>query len=223
MGVDAKMFARVPRAVPDDEVRALRIALGDAFGAKKFWIFRGKNGGEAPLDDAYSEECGFDSGRHCIERVREFTQDGEKILPREGETLLRVYPASRYYGIGYERGDLPFLLALARFLRDKTGGEVWYGGDSSGICAQVLDQAYEAELWAHFVEHQHKPYRHAMSWDSGDGIPTAFCAFCNQAMHRYGSGNGGLFAPFSCEGCGADVETRDGGKTWTARKEVGGG
>lgn len=214
MGVDAEMFVRVKREVSDGEVRSLRLKLGDAFGADKFWIWR--NGqGPAPVDA--TSDGG--SSRHSVERVKRFTQDGDDIEPDRGETFLRVYPASRYYGIGYERGDLPFLLMLARFLREVTGGEVWYGGDSSGACAQVLDDAYERELWAHFVANGHRPYLDGMEW-GGDGIPTAYCNLCSSPMRRYGAGSSGMYAPFCCYGCGADVETRDGGKTWVSRKEV---
>jgi hypothetical protein len=219
MGIDAEMFVRVKRAVPDDEVRRLRLQLGSAFGADKFWIFgRDKAVGEAPLDEADDDHAPIGSPRHCIERVTEFRQDGDALMPEPGETFLRVYIASRFYGDGYERGNLPLILAVAAFLREATHGEVWYGGDSSGVCAELLDDARRRELWAHFVAVQHEPYENGMRWDRDDNIPNQHCTFCNAPMRRYGGGSGGLYAPFFCCGCGADIETRDGGKTWAPRK-----
>lgn len=209
------MFVRVRRAVPDDEVRSLRIDLCDAFGSDSFWIFRQPGlDGAAPIDHA--EYDGNMRHRHLLERVPYFYQDGVDIHPDSGETFLRVYPASRYYGIGYERGDLPLLLSIARFLRDKTGGAVWYGGDSSGICADELTPAYEAQLWTHFLAHQHAPY--LTPW-GGEGITPPVCEFCGGLpMRPYGSGQNGQWAPFICRGCGWDIETSDGGATWTTRK-----
>lgn len=214
MGIDAEMLVRVKREVPDDEVRALRMALGGAFGAERFSIFRAVGQrGEAPLQDSYDPETGWTKGRHLIERSSVFEQDGPSIEPEEGETLLRVHLATRFYGIGYERGDLPTILSVARFLRDKTGGEVWYGGDSSGVCARLLDDAFERELWDHFVAVQHEPYYKPDMW-GGDNIPNVHCAFCNHPMRRFGSGSNGMYAPFYCRGCGARVVTNDGGVTW---------
>lgn len=218
MGVDAEMFVRVKRAVPDDEVRKLRYALASAFGASRFFIHRGAQAtGEALLDDE-DEEASWDAHhRHCLHRTAAYRQDGLDIVPEPGETFLRVHLWTRYYGIGYERGDLPLILSVARFLRDLTGGEVWYGGDSSGICAQPLDEAYEAELWRHFVENQHHPYRTDFG---GEGIVRPHCALCgNVPMRFYSYGNGGMSTKAACSGCGFNVGTEDGGRTWTALKE----
>lgn len=216
MGIDAEMFVRVKRAVPDDEVRMLRRRLGDAFGADSFWIFRGNGAtGESTIDEVDDDACV--RSRHSIERITVYTQDGDDIVPEPGETFLRVYIASRFYGPGYERGNLPLILAIADFLRRLTDGEVWYGGDSSGICAQPLNNEYRAELWEHFVKHGHAPY---FSDFGGEGIPRPHCAMCGNApMRFFGTGQMGKRAAASCSGCGAQVETIDGGDSWHVYKE----
>lgn len=213
MGIDAEMFVRLKRPVPDAEVRRLRLMLGKAFGAQQFYIIKNRPNasGEAPLDEVpYGDPRYGASHRHSIERVAVYTPDG--IEPEPGETFLRVYPTTRFYGPGYERGDLPFLLMLARFLRDATGGEVWYGGDSGGAWAQPLDDAYERELWSHFVQSQHEPYRTDFG---GEGIPRPLCALCGYApMRFFGTGPGAKSAMATCNGCGTSIQTTDAGATW---------
>jgi hypothetical protein len=217
MGIDAEMFVRVKRQVPDSEIRALRLAIGGAFGHGRFWISK-KTTGEARM--TASEEWDDSANRHMLERVTVYEQDGPSLRPAAGETFLRVYLTTRFYGVGYERGDLPFILTLARFLRDSIpGGEVWYGGDSSGVRAEPLDEAMEKSLWDHFVRVQHEPYQTAFSRLADDSIPTPVCAFCATEMRNYGGGGGGNYGAFACRGCGADVVTTDGGKTFSVRTE----
>jgi hypothetical protein len=209
MGVDAEMFVRVKRAVSDDEVRSLRFALGGAFGASRFWVFH-RSDDAAPIDANPLRYSGVGpQNRHLLERVAVYEQDGPDIVPETGETFLQVYPATRFYGIGYERGDLPFLLSLARFLRDITGGEVWYGGDSSGECAQPLTSEYEATLWKHFVTTQHTLYERPFG---GEGITPPKCGFCGgHPMRPHGCGS---VIPYVCRGCGNRVQTKDRGATF---------
>ncbi len=215
MGIDAEMFVRRMGAFQDDEVRRIRLLLAGAFGADSFWIHK-KDGvsGEAPLD--YSDENGH---RHCCERIPEYQQNGPTIEPEPGEHFLRVYLAQRYYGEGYERGDLPKILSVAAFLQDVTGGRVWYGGDSSGVLARELDDAYRKELWAHFVAvGGNEPY-HGRDF-GGEGVPRPHCSFCGGApMRFFGTGHSGRRAIAECRGCGAEVETLDKGATWAVYKK----
>jgi len=205
MGVDAEMAVRVKRLMSDDEIRTLRWRLGESFYTDKFLILK-KKPGEAPIDGSTE----WDRNRHCLERVSEHFG----VTAGDGETLLAVSLMGSYYGLGYERGDLPFLLSLARFLRDYTGGVVYYGGDS-GYEIHELTDAVERDLWEHFVKVGHTSYCHDFG---GEGMARPHCAFCNVSMRFYGSGRKGMFAAAICAGCGADIETVDGGDTWTERK-----
>jgi hypothetical protein len=193
VGIDAEMFVRVKGEVSDDYVRRLAWEMGGAFGPDKFWI-----------DERHD--------RRALRVVDVHTQDGPDIVPGPGETFVRVSLWCRFYGVGYERGDLPFLIAVAawleeRFALDKREAAIWYGGDSSGACAEPFGPDEREALFQHFVKHGHRPYL-------DDRRSTHLCSFCLEPMREYGWG------PFNkvqaiCGGCGKEEETTDGGATWT--------
>jgi hypothetical protein len=200
MGIDAQMFARTRANLSPEDVRRLAVELCEAFGAGEFWI-----GEDWPVyDDDYEKVVR--KGRHALEIIGVYHQDGDDIVPDDGEMFIEAYPATRFYGEGYERGDIVFLLALARWLRSRIpNAEVWYGGDSSGVCAEPLTPEYEEQLWRRFTETGHRGYTGALSnrggWNDAFGAgKNPVCGFCNVAMHNIGGGGGESF--FSCGGCG---------------------
>lgn len=205
MGIDAEMFVRTKAKVTPDQARGWAVSAAQAFGHDRFWIFK-------------REKTDLEK-RHCMEIVREYTQDGPTIKPKKGETFIQVYPATRYYGPGYERGDLPFLIMLAEWLEETIpGAEVWYGGDSSGVEAVKFDWDARRTLFKHFCENAHRPYRGAFNGlrSSGKDAPKLpFCGFCGVPMNQYGFGK--EYASYGCDGCGGGTETHDGGKTWTEK------
>lgn len=211
MGIDAEMFVRTKSHISEAMFRKLRWEMVAAFGADRFWIW----------DDAHDKQ-------HALERVFEYRQDGDTILPEAGETFLRVNLGTRYYGCdGYERGDLPFIVAVADFLERRVdGGEVWYGGDSSGVCAAPFGREVREKYLDHFAVVGRMPYagdpRSGRQDWLGDNHDWAHrrCHFCDEPMMRNGSGAG--FALLQCYGCGFSEQTHDHGKTWTDRTEVGG-
>lgn len=198
MGVDAEMFVRVRGRWTGTDVRRLAGEMCAAFGTDRFMLDKsGEFSGVGP--------------RHALAVVPEYDQDGPTIIPDSRETFIRVYLWTRVYVEGYERGDLPFILALADWLERKTGGAVWYGGDSSGICAEPLTPSFRERLWAHFVEHGHKPYVER-GWSFGSGLAMPFCDFCQRAFFEYGSGPSG--AMVRCAGC--DARMRQSGSGFVA-------
>lgn len=215
MGVDAEMFVRTFARVDEARVRELAWEVAEAFGADNFWIWK----------DGYSGD------RRALTLITEYEQDGDTIYPAEGETFIQVSPATRYYGPGYERGDLPFLIGLADWLERRIpGAHVWYGGDSSGRCAEPFGKAERETMLAHFAEYGHCPYVGDPRTGNTDslavfGRPDKWarrsCDFCEQPMTRYGWG-GDNYAAVSCAGCGRDESTHDGGATWRVTKDVGG-
>src|SRR5262245_24008844 len=100
MGIDAEMFVRTSQPLDSHVVRELAWELAEAFGADRFWIF-----------NPAKTESGYE--RRALEIVDKWEQDGDTIYPERGEQFIAVAPATRYYGVGYERGDLPFLVGLA--------------------------------------------------------------------------------------------------------------
>lgn len=202
MGIDAEMFVRTRARITVDQVRDWAYRLGSTFGAESFWIF--KREGE-PV-------------RHCLQIVDEYTQDGPTLKPEKGETFIRVYPATRYYGEGYERGNLPLLIAVAEWLeRNIPHAKVWYGGDSSGVEATAFDAKARRHLMRHFCDQGHEPYERAFDSDHGDGIAAPLCKCCWKKMKRYGWGP--KYAAFICNGCGENTLTRDGGQTFEQRRD----
>src|SRR5687768_4454456 len=102
MGVDAQMLVRTRTTRSAAEVRRLSVDLAEAFGHGEFWIW-----------EDFENENGT-KGRHALEIVPVYTQDGDDIVPEKGEQFIEVHIATRYYGKGYERGDLPLIIAVAQ-------------------------------------------------------------------------------------------------------------
>lgn len=185
MGVDARMYVTgvVPTQKQADD---LAYDLGEAFGSSRFWIWDA---------DDFSK-----TSRAVVLHVPDDADEWEPVRERGYEVRI----ATRYYGEGYERGDLPFVLAVARWMRDRLPGcVVWYGGDDQ---VYPLDAEREQALWNHFVVVGGKPYR--SSWGEG-----SLC--CGRPMRQYGFGGSEKFV---CPGCGMR-ETRYQGQAFRDRSE----
>jgi hypothetical protein len=200
MGIDAEMFVRVRPPLSEDRVRRLSYEAVSAFGTGKLWVDR-------------------EHGRRPIYAVDRYEQDGPTLRPKKGEQFLRLSMWARYYGEGYERGDLPTIIMLAEWLEHRVraepgneSAEVWYGGDSSGVCAAPFGAKERLALFVHFVEVGHAPYRSGWSTDSA---LSRRCDFCDEPMRQYmfGGRDG-----FECEGCGLQEVTPDRGRTWEKQK-----
>lgn len=187
MGVDAQMLVRTYQSFTPAEVRALAVDLCEAFGPERFWIFKD-----------WDNEDGT-TGRHALHLTAKYEQDGDDITPDSGETFIEVEPATRYYGAGYERGDLPFLIAVAQWLESRIpDARIFYGGDSSGACAEVWDAEARAVAFAHFCKVGHKPY--CGGWDMFAARGHVLrCGFCAVDMIATGGGPDRSF--YYCPGC----------------------
>jgi hypothetical protein len=179
MGIDAEMFVRSTAKHTEEEVRKIAWEMCAVFGVDNFDVRR---------DGPYA--------RHALEIVDKYEQDGPTIKPRKGETFIRVFLATRYWGPGYERGNLALILAVAEWLERKfPKGAVWYGGDSSGVCAEPLDKAARSKLMDHAAS------AHGVDYHVGHGrYPSGeTCEFCNVSMseYRWGGGSTG----YICLGC----------------------
>ena len=187
MGIDAQMFVRIQRDVTDAEVKRLAWEAGSAFGPDRFWIFKNP-----------------DYQRPAMHKIAVYEQDGPDIVPGPGETFVKVQPATRYYGEGYERGDLPFLIMLAEWLEARVPDcEVWYGGDSSGVLAEKFDRQARDKLWQHFVNVNHQPYVGGFAMRGG---MAPLCSWCDEPMAECGWNQRGPGSSLHrCTGCGESV------------------
>lgn len=192
MGVDAQMLVKTRGDFSPQQVRRLSVDLCEAFGADAFFMQRPGEWDDTPP-----------TGQHALEIVEKYEQDGDDILPATGEQFIEVHLSGRYYGEGYERGDLPKLIAIAEWLEHRIpDAEIFYGGDSDGICAEPFDKAARAELFAHFAKVGHRPYRGGFGSVFAKGY-APICKFCDYAMVNYGGGQGTEF--YGCDGCGQKV------------------
>lgn len=207
MGIDARIYVRTERKFTDEEIVRLSYDVALAFGHGKF----------LRSDGAKDRETGevFWGPHHNIERIAKIEQDGPDVEPKVGETFLEVHVFTRYYGPGYERGDLPFLIALAEWLdRRIPGCTVLYGGDSSGVCAGVFGPKQRAALLDHFASDHGRDYYGYFdkNMDGAKGRP--MCTRCHVPMTQYSWGPGPLNGKFNCHGCGAKLKSADGGETF---------
>lgn len=204
MGIDAEMFVRTKEQVTKEQVLNWAYEIGSAFGSKRFFGIR--------------PDQGWGDPRHHLVIIDEYHQDGPSIFPDEGETFIRVYLWTQYYGPEYERGDLPLIINVARWLEEKIpSAEVWYGGDSSGVLAKPFGVAEREGLWKHFIAVGHAPY--SDYFDRTDGVKAPICDMCDKALRCNGWGQN--WRLFYCSGCGRELETRDGGTTYQARDKKG--
>lgn len=188
MGIDAQMFVKTKQQISQEQLKNLAYELASAYGAKNFVIDREKKW----------------EGRHCLYFIDEYMQDGDSLFPEAGEIFIEVNLRTRYYGVNYERGNLPLILSIAEWLERKIiNCEVWYGGDSSGIEAVHLTKQERNNLFNHFVNVGHNPYYYFF-----DGEHEECCTFCDKPMLQYGFGNN--YSAFRCTGCGYCWEKRDG-------------
>ena len=200
MGIDAQMLIRTREPVSPEQVLKTAYKMCSAFWTDSFWISRDS----VPM-------------RHALAIVDEYLQDGDSIFPEDGETLIEVYLFGRYYGKGYERGDLPFYIQVAEFLEYHIpGAKVYYGGDSSGVLAYPFGKQERAELWQHFLEVGHMPYVNE-GWFNREPDKKPICDLCREPMvqNMAGANRRG----YICTGCNYSLRTDDGGTTFYEHKE----
>lgn len=211
MGVDARILLVVKDKPSPEELKRWSWALGASVGAEKLWLDKEK--GRPAITLSYD----FDKDGNKVYTGKTFHQDGDPIVAEE-EWLLVVHTWTRYYGVGYERGDLLGLCAIAEWCEVNIPNcEVWYGGDSSGVLAEPWPEIKRRQLRRHMYSSEGRAYyRHFES----AGFPTPdCCSLCvgSVGFNRNGWGGGGTteYIAVSCPGCGESFASRNGGQTWT--------
>ena len=184
MGVDSLMYVKVRRKLTETELRRASWQLCAVFGADRFFVTR--PGGNGVGDGG--------GGQHALERV-DWDDDFRELNPEPGGTLVECHVATRYYGPGYERGDLSLLVGVAMFLEATwPGSEVWYGGDS-GAGLKLFDHAARLALVQHAASERGADYR----MHDPAGVPSQMCGFCRAPMTQ--GMWGGSYQGYFCLGC----------------------
>ncbi len=197
MGVDAQMFIKTTTKLTPLEVTKLAYQMGRCFGHKEFMR-------TSAHEVAEDRARGYDHSkvRHNLTAISKYEQDGPDIKPKPGQYFYEVNLWGRYYGPGYERGDLPFYVMLASWLEMSIpGAEVWYGGDSSGMCAERFGPEERQIFLKHWAETGHA----WVDMFSGSHSPRhPVCEFCaNAPMFQSTFAQGRpLDDRYECHGCG---------------------
>lgn len=155
-----------------------------------------------------------------------YSDDGPTELTMAPEhCLLELNLWGRYYGPGYERGDILTYCAIAEWCERHIPGIVYYGGDSSGTDLVKFGADYRLMLRQHLYGPQGRDYFKENlgglfgARDAAWPRPKA-CSVCpGGKYHGERHGWGSTFASYHCSGCGKGVETHDSGKTYTEREE----
>lgn len=207
MGIDARILLRVKGEAPSaGQLKTWSWNLASSVGAEHFYFDRDVGKPVITLSDGAGKV---------------YSQDGDDVLAEPGETLLEVHTWSRWYGVGYERGDLITLCAIAEWCEANIPTcEVWYGGDSSGVIAAPWPDSERRKLRRHLYTEEGRTYCVAACGpeEKPKGPPT--CALCvpDRGMIRVGSSGDGHFSSWHCKGCGETITTHDGGASWKAEK-----
>ena len=221
MGIDAEMLVKVRGEVTPEQLNRWSWNLTQAIGAKHFMISRDAGKGAIILSPDYEAEYS-DPPTRPEQPGKFWSQDGETLVAEPGETFLKVRLATRYYGPGYERGDILTICAVAEWCEANIPDcAVWYGGDSSGVVAEPFGAAAREAMRQHLYSPKGRAYfRHENPYMPPEkNVPDlSSCKLCvpDRAPNQYGFG--GNYAAWYCSGCGFYFIYRDG--VWTSSNKA---
>ena len=171
------MFAEIAAERSEDEIRRVAVSLAKCFGAGSFWIERDKD-------------------QHALTAVDSADEWYELPTRRPDTRLVKLHTLARYYGRGYERGDILSIIGWAELIESKwPEARIFYGGDSGGYLGEFAPEQ-RAELKRYFFDVGHEPYcGHTMP---GKPQPPV-CEFCDLTANEHTWGMG--FVRATCSGC----------------------
>lgn len=208
MGIDARMFSRYRGEKPtSDQLKLWSWDLCSAIGGEHFFIDAKE--GRAALD--LSSDYADDGDESLKDEGKVWHQDGDSIRAEKDEWLVEVSIWTRYYGPGYERGNWQVIIHVAEWMELHVG-PVWYGGDSSGVCASPFGKNERAAMVAHALSESGRDYYKAFEPAPFKTPPP--CSLCvkERGHTRHGWGQG--YIKTHCAGCARSFESRDDGVTW---------
>lgn len=165
-----------------------------------------------PIDDEYGVPVEYREPGKC------YLQDGNTIFANHNEWFLSVSLWTRYYGFGYERGDLLTICAVAEWCEENIPGcAVWYGGDSSGVCIEPFTKSRRIELRKHLYSQSGRDYFNYRGLAVRHPRPCGLCVD-GGSFSQYGFGQN--YIAVHCSGCGKSFETRDNAETWKGVEDL---
>jgi len=201
MGIAARILVKLSQSATIDDREVLRASyrLASTIGHEAFVISDSHHA--ISIITPYTDEDGYAPE---LEGLTVWQQDGPEIIARDGEQFLEVNLFSRYYGPGYKRGDWLRLRGIIEWLRRRfPTGSVWYGGDSSGVCASEMDDEALKEIDDVFYASGRYGYTHP-KYRGQDGDVT--CPRCQEGTANTGGEGDKSF--HYCFGCGTSFVAR---------------
>lgn len=179
MGVDAVIILKYKDSPTQKDLKTLQYNLLHRFDRSLFyWERDGKP---------------FDFLKNIDREQLEYRLTHENFSPNK---FYEIEMMSRYYGVGYERGDGLQISGLLLYLtREHKELSVFYGGDSGTLSRYSEEDALD--LLNYFLKEGNLPYA-----NRPESISPS-CSFCDIPMSRYGFG--GSYAAFKCSGCGGEI------------------
>lgn len=185
MGVDAEILIKITKPeswLTEEQIRRASSRLTSVLGATKFFL--------RPEED-----------RHALYLYEKRYRD-DSIVMQPNEQFIGVNLWSRYYGEGYARGDWKTLcFAMLWMISNLKDSEVWYGGDSSGICAERMTPSRLMEITEFYLTSGNSTY-----WMNSS--TEMLCEFCQCGVVNSGDWQGHHF--FHCDGCDSKWLVKDG-------------
>ena len=201
MGIDAVIEVGVNREVSDDEIKRWSWLLAECIGARYFFI--DKENGQGALSRSKKEEY----GPWCSKE--------EAVKHAE---MLEVHTWSRYYGEGYERGDILTLCGIAEWCEaNLPGAVVYYGGDSDEIITSWSEEERKKLRDLLYTSSGRAYFRGGFGLDEYPQATPPLCSLCidSSGFAQNAAGQGGKYIGVYCPGCGDSFTSRDAGKTWS--------
>lgn len=193
MGVDAEMVIRLECKPSREDVLRWSWSLCESIGAEHFW-----------LDAA--------EGRSALLWLDDADEDADLHAPYGAGLYVQTF--MRYYGEGYERGDLLVICAIAEWAEQNIpGASVEYGGDCNDSLTPFGRERRE-QLRAHLYGHAGRAYYKDRPSEPSYPKPPR-CGICKPSgpeFHRCGFGAN--YCAVSCAGCGKSWTSHDHGATF---------
>lgn len=232
MGIDARMLVKIKFEPTDEQIARWSWDLVAATEPEIFFLQFGDESWATDHKPQRALQLSDNGAEYYSESKRAalppngkiYHQDGPDVLAEDGEWFLEVNLAGRYYGVGYERGNLPDYVFVAAWIEANIPtAEVWYGGDSSGVCVERFGPRERHDLMKHFLSEHGKDYYQGEMSRIEPGLklppPCGLCPATGAEFTQCGWGRSGNWARLHCRGCGRYFQTEDRGKTWKVMEE----
>jgi hypothetical protein len=205
MGVDARILIKIVKPeswLNSTQLRRLSAQLTSVIGPDNFFL--------RPEENRHAISFVLEENRKWAKKYPKdypnfnpnetvYSQDGDDIVAEPNEQFLEVHVSDRYYGEDYARGDwktLSFILMWCVF--NIPDSEIWYGGDSSGLCAEHMTSERMNRMTRYYLTSGNDEY-----WMNKKG--QYICEFCGCCVVN--SGGGAEVGFYHCGSCNSQWVT----------------